>query len=277
MEQRNIVVDTKEGGDSMWHQCLHRVTHGLVAVLVIAGSLALLSCGGDDDNNTGPGRTGTQLDPANTRTNVTSTNLATLANQDIPIDASAFAFDTITAPAGATLRITSVTVFTAIPGAGSASAALSSCPGSITAPNPNLLQTAANPVASANYTLNRADGTIFSGIFCVGAGTTGTITTPGQGGNTCVFTNFASSPSPGAQTIVTSCRIAVGVSPQQFAPVNTPLPGTLQLTTTNTRTNVAITSTAVSVTVAVQDNGNNTGNVTVNGLPTSIVVDLTTQ
>jgi hypothetical protein len=278
MEQYSIVVGPKEGGDSMWHQCLHRVAHGLVAVLVIAGSLTLLSCGGDDDdNNTASSTTGTQLDPATTRGNVTSTNVATLANQDITIDASAFAFDTITATGSTTLRIANVIPFNAIPGAGSASAALSSCPGSITAPNPTNLQVAANPSGSANYTLARPDGITFNGILCIGAGTTGTITTSGQGGNICVFTNSASSPSPGAQSIFTSCRLAVGVSPQQFAPVNTPLPGTLQLTTTNQRTNVAVTSQALSVTVVVGNNGNNTGNVAVNGIATGIQVDLITQ
>jgi hypothetical protein len=279
MEQYSIVVGPKEGGDSMWHQCLHRVAHGLVAVLVIAGSLTLLSCGGgdDDDNNTASSTTGTQLDPASTRGNVTSTNVATLANQDITIDASAFAFDTITAPVSTTLRIANVIPFNAIPGPGSASAALSSCLGSIAGANPTNLQVAANPSASANYTVARADGITFSGILCIGAGTTGTITTPGQGGNICVFTNSASSPSPGAQSIFTSCRLAVGVSPQQFVPVNTPLPGTLQLTTTNQRTNVAVVSLPNSVTVVVSDNGNNTGNVAVNGIPTGIQVDLITQ
>jgi hypothetical protein len=168
-------------------------------------------------------------------------------------------------------------VFNAIPGAGSATAALSSCPSSIAGANPTLLQVAANPVAQANYTLARSDGTTFRGILCIGAGTTGTITTPGQGGNICVLTNFASSTSPGAQSIFTSCRIVVGASPQQFVPVNTPLPGTLQLTTTNQRTNVAVTSTSNSVTVVVGDNGNNTGNVAVNGIPTGIQVDLITQ
>jgi hypothetical protein len=246
--------------------------------MMIVGSLGLLGCGGDDKNSDpASGRQQAQLDPANTRTNVTSTNVATLANQDIPIDASAFAFDGITAPAGATLRITDVTVFSAIPGAASASAVPSSCPGSITAPNPNNLAVATNPAAQANYTLIQADGTVFNGILCIGAGTTGTITTPGQGGNICVFTNFANSLSPGQQSVFTSCRIAVGVTPQQVVPANTPLSGTVQLTVTNQRTNVAVTSSPLPVTVEVIDNGDNTGSVLVNGIPTGIRADFTKQ
>jgi hypothetical protein len=59
-----------------WHQCLHRVAHGLVAELVIAGSLTLLIGGIDDDNNTASARRERNR-PASTRGNVTSTNVAT--------------------------------------------------------------------------------------------------------------------------------------------------------------------------------------------------------
>jgi hypothetical protein len=294
----------------MWYQCLRRVIYSLVAVLVIAGPLAFLGCSGDDDDdNTTSSQTGAILDPAQTRTNVTSDNGVVLLDQDISIDGAAFAFDTLTAPAGATLRITNprpVTTNTANPpvvtgppptfGEFAPPLAITPVPGVVpvttfanvacpsnlpaagSATNPGSIAGAANPTAVADYTINRDDGTNFAGTLCIGAGTTSKPGgPPGQGGNICVFTNFLGSPgSPGAQTVYSTCRIAVGVSPQQFVPVNTPLPGTLQLVVSQPITGVGFTSGALSVTVTVGDNGDGTGGVSVNGIPMGITVDLTT-
>src|SRR5882724_4738770 len=102
----------KEGGNSMWHQRLPWVSCGLIAVMVIAGSLALLSCS-SDDNGTPAGlalQRSVTLDPATVRANVNSTNIGLLTSQDIIIDAAAFAFDISTGggSASGTLRITNV-------------------------------------------------------------------------------------------------------------------------------------------------------------------------
>jgi len=311
MGQCSIVMGTKEGGNSMWHQRLPWVTHGLVAVMVIAGSLALLSCDSDDNGSDNlPPVKSTTLNSADVRTNVNSTNIALLAQQSTVIDAAAFGFDIFTGggPGSSVLTITNVRPVTFNPNVAAGAASVPNgpastspqvnppftttpvttpagqpplanvaCPAALgtagTSTNPLGLAVAANPTTVADYSVSRIDGATFSGTLCIGAGT-GAVSGPAQGGNVCVFTNFANSLQPGAQSVFSSCRLVVGTPTGVVVQFGNPIPsdGTLQLTVTNQRSNVAYTSQAIDVEVVLTADGS----VVVDGVDTTINVAIPT-
>jgi hypothetical protein len=227
----------------MLHQRLHRGAHGLIAVLVIAGSLALLGCPGGDDNFAET----TRLDPATTRANVTNTNAAVFANQEISIDGSVFPFQGDVASIPSTLVLTNFR-----PGA---------------APN-------AATRTQADFTLTADDGsrTTYTGNFETRS-ITGTATVPTVG-NTCVFT-----PTVGTVQTIGSCRMAVGTLAQdpRDVPIGSSagIQGTLQLTAAHPTSGVTATSTAIPVTVAVFDiDGDGILDAVVSGINTGIDVIL---
>jgi hypothetical protein len=198
----------------MWHQRLHWATYSLVAVLVIAGSLALFGCNSEDD---GPiGATTVRLTNAtNERANVNDTNIQLLRDRGgvvadpfnpgftvpvsgaVVIDAAAFGFDPAIAPdqLTSTVQITNIRriVFPTATGTTASTpliapssphaasfASPEACPrlAPATVAGAPVPQLAAAPIAAADYTISRSDGVIYTGTLCIGAGTTGVVATP---------------------------------------------------------------------------------------------------
>lgn len=252
----------------MWHQCLHRAVHGLVAVIVVVGSLALVGCPDDSaDPDSAPNSGGAprvRLDPATVRTNVTPANARVLADRDIEINKAAFIVDTgsILASGGdtVTVRITDIVdITTTVPNTTEARGTFV-----ITQLGDDGIERelARGTRASGSPASATVKGVSFQGINCR--------FNPDAGSVIAVGTNF------------TTCRIAVGTKTgtggEPGVPIDGAIAGNLQLVVASAGSAssiaTAFTSERIEVTVGLNDNGNGTGSVIVDGRDTNINVPL---
>jgi hypothetical protein len=227
------------------------VVHGLVAVVVVVGSLALVGCPDDDINTDGPQRV--RLDPATVRTSVTPDNSRILADRDIDLNLAAFLVDP-----GSTLASSGQTVTVRVSNIVSISATEARGAFVVIAVGEDGIERefARGTPSAANVTAANTRGVLFQGTNCRFKPDAGSLISP--------ETNF------------TTCRIAVGTKTgtggEPGVPINGAIEGNLQLIVANPSSGVTFTSDTIAVTVGLNDNGDGTGSVIVDGRDTSIDV-----